>query len=32
MGEVGAAWGTLIAFGFMMITTILVSQLRRVEK
>jgi len=32
MGEVGAAWGTLIAFGFMMVTTILVSQLRRVEK
>jgi O-antigen/teichoic acid export membrane protein len=32
MGEVGAAWGTLIAFGFMMLTTILVSQLRRVEK
>jgi len=32
MGEVGAAWGTLIAFCFMMVTTILVSQLRRVEK
>jgi O-antigen/teichoic acid export membrane protein len=32
IGEVGAAWGTLIAFGFMMVTTILVSWLRRVEK
>lgn len=32
MGEVGAAWGTLIAFSFMMVTTILVSQVRRVEK
>jgi len=31
MGEVGAAWGTLIAFGFMMVATVLLSQLRRVE-
>jgi len=31
MGEVGAAWGTLIAFGFMMVATILLSHLRRVE-
>lgn len=32
MGEIGAAWGTLIAFGFMMTTTILVVRLRRAEK
>ncbi|MFA9410745.1 MAG: lipopolysaccharide biosynthesis protein [Deltaproteobacteria bacterium] len=32
MGEVGAAWGTLIAFGFMMVAMILASQLRRAEK
>ncbi len=32
MGEVGAAWGTLIAFGFMLATTILVVRLRRAEK
>ena len=31
MGEVGAAWGTLIAFGFMMVATILLTHLRRVE-
>jgi len=32
LGEVGAAWGTLIAFGFMMVAMILASQLRRAEK
>jgi len=32
IGEVGAAWGTLIAFGFMMVITILVSRLLRVAK
>ena len=32
IGEIGAAWGTLIAFGFMMTTTIVVVRLRRVER
>ena len=32
MGEVGAAWGTLIAFSFMLVTSILVVRLRRVER
>ena len=31
LGEVGAALGTLIAFGFMMTTTILMVRLRRAE-
>lgn len=31
MGEVGAAWGTLIAFSFMMTTTILMVRVRRAE-
>jgi Na+-driven multidrug efflux pump len=29
LGEVGAAWGTLIAFGFMLTTTMLVVWRRR---
>jgi len=32
MGEVGAAWGTLIAFAFMLVTSIVVVRLRRVER
>ena len=32
MGEVGAAWGTLIAFGLMLAASILVVRLRRVER
>jgi Na+-driven multidrug efflux pump len=32
MGEVGAAWGTLIAFAFMMVLTIAVVRHRRVDK
>jgi O-antigen/teichoic acid export membrane protein len=32
MGEVGAAWGTLIAFASMLATTIVVVRLRRAEK
>lgn len=32
MGEIGAAWGTFIAFGFMMTTTIIVVRLRHVER
>ena len=31
IGEIGAAWGTLIAFGFMMVTTISVSRLLQGE-
>jgi len=31
MGEVGAAWGTLLAFSFMMTTTILMVRVRRAE-
>ena len=30
--EVGAAWGTLIAFAFMMVTTIVVVRVRRAEQ
>jgi O-antigen/teichoic acid export membrane protein len=32
IGEIGAAWGTLIAFAFMMTTTIFVVRLRGVAK
>lgn len=32
MGEIGAAWGTLIAFAFMMATTIFMVRLRGVAK
>lgn len=32
IGEIGAAWGTLIAFAFMMATTIFVVRLRGVAK
>lgn len=31
MGEIGAAWGTLISFAFMLVTTITVVRLRRRE-